>query len=467
MIQRRILIAVIGVLSALAGSVGCGDSGTASSPSATPAPATPPPPTPATVTVNPETAELTSPGATLQLAAEVRDQNGQVMTGVSVMWASSDDRTARVDEAGLVTAVAGGRATITATAGEASGTTEIMVIDMEWAADLVSRQHVVDGVINIWMRVDPECTSDCEREIYPATAPADFRTLKQVTGLDMGSMSISSGLRGLASIRDRIDGGRIGNGRVVRSYADIEIARDNGDFALMFYVQRREAPAWQLGGDVATLRHWYEEGLRVLQLAYGQSRGDARGPDERLGYGSDEGDQNGVTDLGRFAIAEMNALGMIVDCSHCSRQTTLDAAALSTKPIIANHANAEALTPHRRTKDDEELMAIAHTGGVIGVTPIRWMLDTDGDGAAGMDDLIAHIDYMVSLIGIDHVGLSTDAFMDGWEESSGHYADADLAALDRWVRLTARLRARSWTEEDLAKLLGGNFLRVYREVLRP
>ena len=323
MIQRRILIAVIGVLSALAGSVGCGDSGTASSPSAIPSPAPPPPPTPTTVTVTPETAELMSPGATLQLAAEVRDQNGQVMTGVSVMWASSDDRTARVDEAGLVTPVAGGRATITATAGEAPGTTEIMVIDMEWAADLVSRQHVVDGVINIWMRVDPECTSDCEREIYPATAPADFRTLKQVTGLDMGSMSISSGLRGLASIRDRIDGGRIANGRVVRSYADIEIARDNGDFALMFYVQRREAPAWQLGGDVATLRHWYEEGLRVLQLAYGQSRGDARGPDERLGYGSDEGDENGVTDLGRFAIAEMNALGMIVDCSQGRRRWML------------------------------------------------------------------------------------------------------------------------------------------------
>ena len=143
MIQRRILIAVIGVLSALAGSVGCGDSGTASSPSATPAPATPPPPTPTTVTVNPETAELTSPGATLQLAAEVRDQNGQVMTGVSVMWASSDDRTARVDEAGLITAVAGGAATISAMAGEVSGTTEIMVIDMEWAEDFVSRSTVL------------------------------------------------------------------------------------------------------------------------------------------------------------------------------------------------------------------------------------------------------------------------------------------------------------------------------------
>ena len=133
MIQRRILIALLAGLPALVGTVGCDDSGTASSPSpsTTPAPAPPPPPTPTTVTVTPETAELMSPGATLQLAAEVRDQNGQVMTGVSVTWASSDERTARVDAEGLITAVAGGAAKITATAGEASGITEIMVIDME------------------------------------------------------------------------------------------------------------------------------------------------------------------------------------------------------------------------------------------------------------------------------------------------------------------------------------------------
>ena len=174
-----------------------------------------------------------------------------------------------------------------------------------------------------------------------------------------------------------------------------------------------------------------------------------------------------MTDLGRFAIAEMNALGMIVDVSHSNRQTTLDTATLSTKPVIANHANADALTPVSRNKTDEELVAIAGTGGVIGVTTIRWMLDTDGDGDAGMDDFIAHVEYMVDLVGIDHVGISTDAWMDGWEQTSGHYADADLAAPDRWVRLTARLRARGWTQEDLAKLLGGNFLRVSREVLPP
>ena len=94
----------------------------------------------------------------------------------------------------------------------------------------------------------------------------------------------------------------------------------------------------------------------------------------------------------------MNALGMIVDVSHCSKQTTLDAAALSTKPIIATHVNAEALTSVTRNKDDEELIAIAETGGVIGVTPIRAFLDTNRDGSAGIDDMIAHIEYMVSLV---------------------------------------------------------------------
>ncbi len=464
MIRRRILTALLAGLAAL---VGCGDGGTASSPATTPAPAPSPPPIPTTVTATPETAELMSPGATVQLAAEVRDQNGQVMSGVAVTWASSDERTARVDEAGLVTAVEGGMATITAMAGQASGTTEIMVIDMEWAADFVARQHVVDGVVNFWARVDPNCTADCETTIYPGDGSHDFTTLKAVTGIDMGLQNVGSESF-IAWVRDRIDDGRIANGRVVRTYADIETVHDSGGSAVMFYMQLRPpGPDWQLGGDVATLRHWYDEGLRVLQLAYGSGRPDATAPDERLGYGHSEGEERGLTDLGRAAVAEMNALGMIVDCSHCSRRTTVEAAALSTKPILANHANAETLTPDSRNKDDEELLAIARTGGVIGVTPIRKILDTDGDGAAGMDEMIAHIEYMVDLVGIDHVGVSSDSKLDGWEQSSFYYTDADLGALDRWVRLTARLRARGWTEEGLTKLLGGNFLRVFREVLRP
>ena len=417
---------------------------------------------------------LEARGDTAQLAVMVRDQNGRLMTRLPVAWESSDERTARVDAEGRVTAVAGGSATITATAGEASGTSEVMVIDMECAAAFMARQYIVDAVQNFGVRVDPDCTAECETTFFPGPGLADLGTLKAVTGTDLGVYSTGrDGLAWMIRVRGLFDSGSIANARVVRTYSDIDSARENGEHAVMFYLQRRpEDSDWQLDGDMGNLRHWYNEGLRILQLSYGDGpeRPDATTPEERLGYGSygpNEGDEKGVTDLGRAAIAEMNAIGMIVDCSHCSRQTTLDAASLSTKPIIATHANAEALTPVRRNKDDDELRAIADTGGVIAVTTIRSMLDTNGDGAAGMDDMIAHIEYMVDLVGIDHVGVSSDARLDGWEQSSGYYADADLAALDRWVRLASLLYARGWTEEDLEKLLGGNFNRVFAEVLRP
>ncbi len=415
---------------------------------------------------------LDAPDETTQLEVVVRDQNGRVMTGVPVAWASSDEQTAQVDAEGRVMAVAGGSATITATAGEVSGTSEVMVMDMEWAAGFVARQHVVDAVKGLLVRVDPDCTAmDCERAWFPGEYVTDFGTFKAVTGTDLAVTNAGRDLLVMNQIRDAFDSGRFANGRVVRTYADIDGAQEDGDLAVMFYVQRRpESSEWKLGGNVANLRRWYDEGLRILQISHGHNpplRHDAHTPGERLGYGGREGDEKGLTKLGRAAIAEMNNLGMMVDCSHCTKQTTLEAARLSTKPVLLTHANAETLTPHRRNKDDEELLAIARTRGVIGVTTIRWMLDTDGDGEAGMDDMIAHIDYIAGLVGIDHVGVSSDSDVNGWPQESGHYADADLSAADSWVRLTARLRARGWSEEDLAKLLGGNFRRVFAEVLAP
>ena len=379
----------------------------AATPAPTPTPTPTPIPVPTTITLTPETVVLESPPKTAQLAVVVRDQNGRVMTGIPVTWTSSDERAARVDPKGRVTAVSGGSATITATAGEASGTSQVMVVDMDWATGFVARQHVIDGVTSLSVRVDPDCTAvDCERAWFPGDGSFDFGTFKAVTGIDLVVDSTGrSGLSGMIRRRDAFDSGRFANGRVVRTYADIEAAHEEGDLAVMFYVQRRpEDSDWQLDGDVANLRHWYDGGLRILQISYGHNppaRPDAHTPGERLGYGGREGDERGLTELGRAAIAEMNAMGMIVDCSHCTKQTTLESAALSTKPVVLTHANAEALTQHRRNKDDEELRAIAATGGVIGVTTIRWMLDTDNDGAAGMDDMIAHIEYMAELVGVD------------------------------------------------------------------
>lgn len=347
---------------------------------------------------------------------------------------------------------------------QASGTARATAADLEWAREFVARQYVVDGTASSLARVDPRCRTGCELSVFPGAGPGDFGTLKAVTGIDMGIFSMSGfGLEGMIDFRNRTADGTIAGTRVVLTWEDIETAREHGEYAYVFYVQSRVGPQWQLDGDLSNLSRWYAEGLRVLQLRYGDKEGHE--PDERLAYGSYEGDEKGVTELGRRAIAEMNRLGMIVDVSHLSRQSTLDAAALSNKPVLASHANAEALTPQDRTKDDDELRAIAATGGVIGVTPIGWMLDRDGDGKAGMEDMVAHVEYIAGLVGIDHVGLSTDAALDGWDPDSRHYADAELAAFDRWVRLTAELHARGWSEEDLTKLLGGNFLRVLRDVL--
>ena len=308
------------------------------------------------------------------------------------------------------------------------------------AADFMARVHVIDGAINLSVRVDPDCVENCDHALFPGNGPADFANVKETSGIDMALTGPGTRSR-MNSRREDIGSGRIANIRMVLSGTDIESAVENGDFAVMFYLQRRPPSSdWQLDGDVGNIRRWYNEGLRVLQISYGHnppSRPDAHTPDERLGYGS--GEEKGLTDLGRAAIAEMNTMGMIIDCSHCSRQTTLDAAAVSTKPIIANHANAEVLTQHRRNKDDDELRAIAATGGVIGVTTIRWMLDTDSDREAGMDDMIAHIEYMVGLVGIDHVGISTDAWMDGWERNSGHYAGSGTQDT------TLTLTSQRWT----------------------
>ena len=239
---------------------------------------------PDSVAVSPTEATIAALGDTVRLAAGAFDANGHAVAGAEFSWESTAASVATVDAAGLVTAIAGGAATITAMAGEASGTTEIMVIDLEWAADFVARQHVVD-VMNVSVRVDPNCTADCRRRVYPGTHPGDLGGIKEVTGIDMSMTNPGSGSG--RDYMDRFSDGRVANVREVRTYADIEVAREDGDFAIMWYLQTRPATGrWQLGGEVATLRDWYDEGLRVLQIAYGSHREDARGPDERLGYGA-------------------------------------------------------------------------------------------------------------------------------------------------------------------------------------
>ena len=326
-----------------------------------------------------------------------------------------------------------------------------------WEVDrFINSLQVIDGNLSYYVRSDPACKKvDCPRSVFPGDGSPNFTEVKKRTGVDVAIMTIGTGLQTLQRERNRIEDGTCKAGRVILKSKDLE---SNNKFGVIFALQSRVAPYWQLHGDPKVLRDWYRAGIRVLQLQYGpKEKHDAS---ERLGYGTSEGDELGLTELGKSVVKEMNKLGMIIDVAHSNRQTTLDAAALSTSPIIASHANAEALTPITRNKSDEELIAIADSGGVICVTTIRWMLDTDGDGKAGLDDFISHIEYIVTLVGIDHISVATDADMCGWVTASTHYACEELASYERWKLLAQQLHDKGWSDEDLTKLLGGNLRRI-------
>ena len=185
-----------------------------------------------------------------------------------------------------------------------SGCSDIDIDDsaVGWSAtDFVARHHVIDGGVALAIKVDPNCTADCERTSYPGPDSTDYGTLKEVTGVDLGLSNLSS-FDLMTRLVAWIDSNPRANALVVRTYADIERAQEEADYARMFNLQRRPPESgWNLQGDVENLQVWHDAGLRVLQLAYGASREDARLPGERLGYGSDEGDEMGLTDLGRAA----------------------------------------------------------------------------------------------------------------------------------------------------------------------
>ena len=327
---------------------------------------------------------------------------------------------------------------------------------------LFAKSLVIDGLMSYYMLEDPDC-GDSDYSHYPIK---DFSQIKALTGIDCGTVTVSNTIDLLAERYNYVS--ENSSARVIEKGSDIEKAWVEGRFSTIFYSQKH----YPLHGSIANLATFYEKGLRIFQLAY-NARIDPQNttPDEMLAGGSDQPDQ-GLTQLGKDVVRELNHLNMLVDVSHLSRPSVMDTIAISTAPVLANHTNARTLTDSPRNKSDEELLAIAGTGGVIGITPIKWMISRSPDGEAGIDDFIAHLDYIVDLVGIDHVGIASDSSLNGWWKSSRHYADEDMAAVDRWKRVATKLikiedshATRKYSDLDLQKILGLNFLRIFKQVL--
>jgi membrane dipeptidase len=269
---------------------------------------------------------------------------------------------------------------------------------------------------------------------------------------------------------------------------------------------------YSIGEEIGRVKEFYDRGARYLSLTH---NGHSQLADSHTGE-RDGWKWNGLSPLGKQAIAEMNRLGLMIDVAHASKATMMQSVALSKAPVIASHSGARALCDVSRNMDDEQLLALKKNGGVIQVFAYRSFIKTQqpdssqrtvalaalrtevglpepapgqrepgrnalakltpaqraayykrlaaidkrfpGDPSATVKDFVDHIDYAVKLIGIDHVGIASDfeggGGVTGWDDAAETY------------NVTLELVRRGYTEEQIAKLWGGNLLRVMDEVQR-
>ena len=229
--------------------------------------------------------------------------------------------------------------------------------------------------------------------------------------------------------------------------SDIEDAKNMGRVAGILSLEGAEP----LDGELSVLRLFYRLGVRSVGLTWNRRNQAADGVGESRTGG-------GLTEFGLSLVEEMNRLGMLIDVAHLAPRGVTDVLEISQSPVIASHANAHALCPHRRNLTDEQLHAIAERGGVVGATFYRGFIAPDTE-LATLDRLVEHIDHLVSVMGVDHVGLGSD--FDGF---LGEPTPEGLEDVTRLPKLTNKLLERGYQAEDIQKILGGNFLRVFREV---
>jgi len=249
---------------------------------------------------------------------------------------------------------------------------------------------------------------------------------------------------------------------LVDKATDLDEAKRSGKIAVIMGIQNAEQ--FREAKDVKT---FYELGLRCAQLTYNSQN--------LIGSGSTDREDGGISDFGADIIKAMNEAGMLVDVSHCGDRTTLDAIEASSKPVAVTHSNCRALNNHPRLKTDEAIRKLAAKGGVMGITEVR-MFVRDRDPVT-VEDIVDHIDHVVKLVGVDHVGIGSDAGLTGYDNMPAEqlkilrgsykasYAMRDKLDTDGYGPKRAYLLAdalvrRGYSDDNIVAILGGNFRRL-------
>lgn len=231
-------------------------------------------------------------------------------------------------------------------------------------------------------------------------------------------------------------------GAVAYTADDVKALKRQGKAAILLSIEN----AYCLGEDISLVKHYYDLGVRMIGLTH---NGDNCIADAATDTTRTHG---GLSPFGRDVIKEMNRLGIIVDVSHASRESCLQAVEWSKTPVMASHSGVYALKPIPRNLTDKEIIAIAEKGGLIQVSIGRYFLSTLPKAEVGISHLMEHINYVVDLVGIDHVGIGSD-----FDGGGGIVGVEDMGKMKA---ITRALLEEGYTSEEIGKLWGDNVLRV-------
>ena len=260
------------------------------------------------------------------------------------------------------------------------------------------------------------------------------------------------------------------------SVADIVAAKRDGKLAIVMGTQDTS----MVGPALDRLATMKKDGIRTVQLTYNNRN--------LSGDGAIEPDNAGLSRLGRATIERIEAEKLLLDMSHGGARTMAEAAAHAKRPLVISHTGARAISDHPRNTSDATMRAVADKGGVVGLYFMPYLTPVTFKNSPG-EDLLRHADHMLKTIGEDHVGIGTDngplptvatpqskAQLDAWQQQR---IDQGIAApgegigwypwiesynsIDRYRRFGDDLVKRGWTQRQVEKMMGGNFLRVYRE----
>lgn len=230
---------------------------------------------------------------------------------------------------------------------------------------------------------------------------------------------------------------------IAKDYVELVFHKETGRKSIMLGIENGIA----LEGDLKNLKHFADRGIVYMTLCH---NGDNDICDSAKGNNT----HNGISDFGKKVIRKMNKLGIMVDLSHASEKSFYDALEISKQPIVCSHSSCRALCDHPRNLTDDQMRALAKNGGVMQITLYSGFLRSDGE--ATIEDAIAHLEHAIEVMGIDHVGIGTDFDGDGGIRG--------LANSSELLNLTRQLMSRGYSDDDIHKIWGGNFLHLMTKI---